>query len=86
VAIELGAIEAGLEEQLNERPYMTLAAVAGIGWILGRTRPWGALLALAGVGVRTVLASALENALSENLGARPARTRRKRTQRTRADA
>jgi len=76
VVVELGAIGAELEEQLNEHPYMTLAAVAGIGWILGRTRPWGALLALAGMGVRTALASALESALRENLSARPARARR----------
>lgn len=78
MAVELGAIGAELEEQLNERPYLTLAAVAGLGWILGRRRPWGALLALAGMGVRTALASALDSALRENLSARPARARRTR--------
>lgn len=79
MAVELAAIEAELEEQLYEHPYMTLAAVAGIGWILGRTRPWGALLALAGVGLRTALMSAVESALRENLTTRTAQARRART-------
>lgn len=78
--VELGAIEAELEEQLNEHPYVTLAAVAGIGWILGRKRPWGGLLALAGLGIRTALASAVESALRENLTKRPAAARRGRSE------
>jgi hypothetical protein len=73
--VELGTIEAELEAELEEHPYATLAVVAGIGWMLGRTRPWGALLALGGVVLGTALASTVESTQREGLRARRSRSR-----------
>jgi hypothetical protein len=62
-----------LRAQLRARPYLTLAGVFGVGWVLGRSVPFRALVALAGVGARAVVASALEGAVRD--GVRPSRAR-----------
>lgn len=64
--IDFTALETELQHQLDERPYLTLAAIAALGWTLGRRRPWSALIALAGVGIRSAIASGLESALRES--------------------
>jgi hypothetical protein len=47
--------------QLRARPYWTTAAIVGVGWILGRSVPVGAVLAMAGVGARAAMALAIED-------------------------
>jgi hypothetical protein len=64
--IDFAALESELQHQLDERPYVTLAAIAAVGWTLGRRRPWSALIALASVGIRSAIASGLESALRES--------------------
>ncbi len=56
-----------LRTQLRERPYWTAAAIVGVGWILGRSLPLRAVLAVAGIGARTALAAALEGAVSDRM-------------------
>ena len=63
----------GLREQLRERPYWTTAAFVGVGWILGRSLPLGALLTVAGIGARAAVASALENVVRDRVNGSPAR-------------
>jgi hypothetical protein len=50
-----------LISHLRERPYATLAALVGVGWVLGRAVPLRAVLAMAGVGARTAMTVALED-------------------------
>jgi hypothetical protein len=50
-----------LVSQLRARPYGTLAAIAGVGWILGRAVPLRAVLAMAGVGARAAMTVAIED-------------------------
>ena len=56
-----------LRTQLRERPYWTTAAIFGVGWILGRSLPLRAVLAVAGIGARTALAAALEGVVSDRM-------------------
>jgi len=53
---------ADLRRNFRERPYWTTAAVVGVGWILGRSLPLRALIAVAGIGARAAVATALEDA------------------------
>jgi hypothetical protein len=62
-ALDHELIVGELREQLRARPYLTLAGLVGVGWILGRGVPLRALLALAGVGARAAVATALEGAV-----------------------
>ncbi len=52
-----------LREEVAQRPYVALAAAVGIGWLIARRAPAGALAALLGVGARAVMAAVAENAL-----------------------
>jgi hypothetical protein len=52
-------------EQLRLRPYATLAGLVGLGWILGRSVPLRALVAVAGVGARAAVATAVERNVRE---------------------
>jgi hypothetical protein len=61
-----------LREQLGERPYWTIAAVVGVGWVLGRSLPPRAVLAVAGIGVRAVMAAALEDVVTDRIRPRAA--------------
>ena len=61
-----------LRSQLGERPYWTIAAVVGVGWILGRSLPLRAALAVAGIGARAVMAAALEDVVSGRVRPRAA--------------
>ena len=56
-----------LRTQLRERPYWTTAAIVGVGWILGRSLPLRAVLAVAGIGVRALMAAALEDVVSDRI-------------------
>lgn len=72
--MELEKLESVVDEliqQLRARPYMTLACVLGVGWLLGRSVPVRGMVALAGVGARAALTGALDNALRG--GVRPIR-------------
>lgn len=53
---------ADLRQNFRERPYWTTAAIVGVGWILGRSLPLRALIAVAGIGARAAVATALEDA------------------------
>ena len=66
-------LASGLREQLRDRPYWTTAAFVGVGWILGRSLPLGALLTVAGIGARAAVASALENVVRDRVNGSPAR-------------
>jgi hypothetical protein len=59
-----------LRTQLRERPYWTTAALIGVGWILGRSLPLRAVLAVAGIGARAAVATAIEDAISNRGRAR----------------
>ena len=61
-----------LRWQLRERPYWTTAAIVGVGWILGRSLPLRAVLAVAGIGARTAISAALESEVSHRMRPRPA--------------
>ena len=65
-----------LRTQLRERPYWTTAAIVGVGWILGRSLPLRAVLAVAGIGARAALAAALEDVVGRRMRPRAARTER----------
>jgi hypothetical protein len=56
-----------LRTQLRERPYWTAAAIVGVGWILGRSLPPRAVLAMAGFGARTAMAAALEGVIADRM-------------------
>jgi hypothetical protein len=58
---------AELVGQLQERPYLTLASLVGVGWILGRGVPLRALFAIAGVGARAAVATAVERSVRDHL-------------------
>ena len=47
-----------LRTQLRERPYWTTAAIIGVGWILGRSLPLRAVLAVASIGAQAAMAAA----------------------------
>jgi lauroyl/myristoyl acyltransferase len=65
--MEPQAIVASLRENLRERPYWTTAAFVGVGWLLGRSLPLRAVLAVAGIGARAAVASALEDAVRQRV-------------------
>jgi len=56
-----------LRTQLRERPYWTTAAIVGVGWVLGRSLPLRAVLAVAGIGARTAMAVALEGVVADRM-------------------
>ena len=56
-----------LRTQLGERPYWTIAAIVGVGWVLGRSLPPRAVLAVAGFGARAAMAAALEGVVSDRI-------------------
>ena len=61
--MELESVVDELSQQLRARPYMTLACLVGVGWLLGRSVPMRGMVALAGVGARAALPGALGSAL-----------------------
>jgi hypothetical protein len=63
-----------LRSQLRERPYWTTGALVVVGWILGRSLPLRAVLAVAGIGARAAMAVALEDAVGERVRSGAART------------
>ena len=63
-----------LRTQLRERPYWTTAAIFGVGWLIGRSFPLRAVLAVAGIGARAAMAVALEDVVTDRVRARAART------------
>jgi len=63
-----------VRSQVRERPYWTTAAFVGVGWIIGRTLPLRAVLAVAGIGARAAMAAALEHAVIEGVRPRAAQT------------
>lgn len=63
-----------LRSQLRERPYWTTGALVAVGWILGRSLPLRAVLAVAGIGARAAMAVALEDAVGERVRSGAART------------
>jgi hypothetical protein len=65
-------IAAELRKQLRDQPYWTIAAVVGVGWVLGRSLPARAVLTVAGIGLRAVMAAALEDVVSDRIRPRPA--------------
>jgi hypothetical protein len=60
--------EAALREQLKERPYLTLGAAVGIGYVLGGGIPSRLAGILFSVGTRLVLASAAQRLLVQGVG------------------
>ena len=56
-----------LRTQLRERPYWTTAALVGVGWILGRSLPLRAVLAVAGIGARAAMATAIEDVIGDHV-------------------
>lgn len=71
--METTEFASSLREQLRERPYWTTAAIVGVGWILGRSLPLGAVLTVAGIGARAAVASALENVVRDRVNGSSAR-------------
>lgn len=63
-----------LRVQLRERPYWTTAAIVGVGWILGRSLPLRAVLAVASIGAQAAMAAALEDVVTDRVRQRAART------------
>jgi hypothetical protein len=64
-------IVATLREQFRERPYWTTAAFVGVGWILGRSLPLRAVIAVAGIGAKALAASAIEDAVRGRVSGQP---------------
>ena len=58
---------ADLRQNFRERPYWTTAAIVGVGWILGRSLPLRALIAVAGIGARAAVATALEDVVRDRV-------------------
>lgn len=58
-------LSGALVEQLRARPYLTLAGLAGVGWVVGRGVSVRALFAIAGIAARAALVTTLESALRE---------------------
>ena len=71
--MDLQRIAEELRSQVGERPYWTIAAVVGVGWVLGRSLPTRAVLAVAGIGVRAAMGAALEDAIGDRIRPRAAR-------------
>jgi len=71
--MELQRLTDELRQQFRERPYWTTAAVVGVGWILGRSLPLRALIAVAGIGARAAMATALEDVVLDRV--RPRRSK-----------
>lgn len=63
-------IRASLREQLRERPYWTTGALVAVGWVLGRSLPVRALIAVAGIGARAAVASAIEDVVRDRVNGR----------------
>jgi len=63
-----------LRLQLRERPYWTIAGIVGVGWILGRSLPLRAALAVGSIGARMAMAAALEDVMSDRVRPQAART------------
>ena len=61
------AVIGELTDQLQERPYLTLAGLVGVGWILGRSVPLRALFAVAGVGARAAVAGTVERTVRDRM-------------------
>ncbi len=61
---------ADLRQNFRERPYWTTAAIVGVGWILGRSLPLRALIAVAGIGARAAVATALEDVVRDRVRSR----------------
>lgn len=61
-----------LRVQLRERPYWTIAGIVGVGWILGRSLPLRAALAVGSVGARMAIAAALEEVVTDRVRPQPA--------------
>jgi len=61
------AVLGELSDQLQERPYLTLAGLVGLGCILGRAVPLRALFAVAGVGARAAFAGTLERTVRDRM-------------------
>ncbi len=51
MASDLATLGADLQKRLDARPYVTLAAIAALGWIVGRRRTWSAFGALVALGL-----------------------------------
>lgn len=62
-----------LRTQLRERPYWTTATIVGVGWILGRSLPLRAVLAVASIGAQAAMAAALEGVAADCVRPRAAR-------------
>lgn len=65
-------LAAELRRNFRERPYWTTAAFVGVGWILGRSLPLRALVAVAGIGARAAVATALEDIVRGRVRPQPA--------------
>ena len=63
-----------VRSQVRERPYWTTAAFVGIGWVIGRTLPLRAVLAVVGIGARAAMAAALEHAVIDHVRPRAEQT------------
>jgi hypothetical protein len=61
--MDVESMRSELRKQFRERPYWTGAVFVGLGWVVGRTLPLRAVLAVAGLGARTALAAKLESAV-----------------------
>jgi hypothetical protein len=59
--MDIQRLKADLVSQLRARPYGTLGLLVSVGWVLGRTVPLRAVLALAGVGARAAMTVAIED-------------------------
>lgn len=64
-------VELMLLEQLEQRPYLTLAAAAGAGYLLGKTIPLRLARMLFDTATKIALASILQGAVAQAGGARP---------------
>ena len=72
--MDLQRLAEEVRTQLRERPYSTTAVFVGVGWILGRSLPLRAMLAVAGIGARAAMAAALEHAVIEGVRSRATQT------------
>lgn len=61
--MDLQHIAAELRLELRDHPYWTIAAMVGVGWILGRSLPLRDFLTVAGLGARVAMEAALEDAM-----------------------
>ena len=59
--MDIQRLKGDLVSQLRARPYGTLALLVSVGWVLGRTLPLRAVLAMAGVGARAAMTVAIED-------------------------